>query len=735
MAKAKAKKRGPLASLLKRGFSTLFLILIITACIVGTTFAIYILQFVNIDPGVDIRNIKLNYTSVIYATDEYGNEYELERLHGLENRIWVGIEEMPMHLQKAAIAAEDKRYEKHKGVDWKRTLGSTANELLRAVGVKVRRQGGSTITQQLIKNLTGNDEVRVERKIKEIFSALNLEKEYSKDEILEAYLNTIHLGNNTNGVQAAANLYFGKDVSELSLAESASIIAITQYPVYYNPFSYPENNKERQEYILNEMLKAGFITQEEHDAAVAEELHFQKQQYAEKIASTNSWFVDTVIEEVADDLCYEYGYTRSAAINKILSGGLQIHTTYDKNVQTSLETVFENDNEYILKVNNKEQPQAAMAILGYDGSILGIVGGRGEKTESRSYNRATMAYRSPGSTIKPIGLYALALEEGLISWSTIMADEPFMDLDEDGEMEWPVNYYTEHRYGMNMTIEKAIQVSCNTIAAKVCDQVGFSVVFDHLTNRLGFSKITSSTVIGGKVFTDNAISPMSLGSLTQGVSVVEMAAAYATFGNGGIYYEPHTYTTVYDASGNLLLEKDGNPKRVISQGTAAVMNKLLQSVATGGTGTPARFSSEIEIAAKTGTTSDNKDLWCAGLTPEYVTAVWMGFDEQKAISYNSPYPPPALIGTVFKEVYRNKPNPQKTFNLGNNVVQLSYCQDTGMLASYSCPRTALGYYSTSRTPQECPLHGGGYWWPGGSGNGDSNDPNNPLFWGNGYPTN
>ena len=732
---AKAKKRGPIASAIRRGFATIFLILIITACIVGTTFAIYILQYINVDPGVDIRNIKLNYTSVIYATDEYGQDYELERLHGSENRIWVGIEEMPMHLQKAAIAAEDKRYESHKGVDWKRTLGSTANEVLRAVGVKVRRQGGSTITQQLIKNLTGNDEVRVERKIKEIFSALNLEKEYSKDEILEAYLNTIHLGNNTNGVQAAANLYFGKDVSELTLAESASIIAITQYPVYYNPFSYPENNKDRQEYILNEMLKAEFITQEEHDAAVAEQLVFQKQQYAEKITSTNSWYVDTVIEEVADDLCYEYGYTRSAAINKILSGGLQIYTTYDKNVQTSLETVFENDNDYILKVNNKEQPQAAMAILGYDGSILGIVGGRGEKTESRSYNRATMAYRSPGSTIKPIGLYSLALEEGIISWSTIMADEPFMDLDEDGEMEWPVNYYTQYRYGTSMTIEKAIQVSCNTIAAKVCEQVGFSVVFDHLTNRLGFSKITSSTVIGGKVFTDNAISPMSLGSLTQGVSVVEMAAAYAIFGNGGIYYEPHTYTTVYDASGNLLLEKDGNPKRVISQGTAAVMNKLLQSVATGGTGTPARFTTEIEIAAKTGTTSDNKDLWCAGLTPEYVTAVWMGFDEQKAISYNSPYPPPALIGTVFEEIYKGKNNPQKTFNLGNNIVQLSYCKDTGMLASYGCSRTALGYYSTSRTPQECMLHGGGYWSPGMSGNGDPNDPNNPLFWGNGYPTN
>lgn len=730
---AKAKKKSQAAHLIGRGFLTIFLILVITACIVGTTFAIYILQYVNIDPGVDLRNIKLNYTSIIYATDDNGNEYELKRLHSNENRIWVGIEEMPDYLQKAAIAAEDKRFESHHGVDWKRTIYATVNEIFRFS----KRQGGSTITQQLIKNITKEDEVRVERKIKEIFSALNLEKEYSKDEILEAYLNTIHLGNNTNGVQAAANLYFDKDVSDLTLAESASIIAITQYPVYYNPFSYPENNKERQEYILDEMVKAGFITQEERDAAAAEELVFQKQQYNETITSTNSWFVDAVFEEVVDDLCEEYGYSRSAAVNKLLSGGLQIHTTYNDNVQSSLEKIFENDDEYILKVNNKEQPQAAMAVLGYDGSILGLVGGRGEKDGSRSYNRATMAFRSPGSTIKPIGLYALAIEEGLVNWSTIMQDSPFLDLDNDGTPEWPINYYAENRYGTYLTIDKALQVSCNTIAAKVCQQVGYSKVFDFLTGKLKFSQITDSVVINGKVFTDNAISPMSLGSLTKGVSVVEMAAAYAVYGNGGIYCEPHTYTVVYDNDGNVLLENDGNPQRVISQDTAAVINKLLQSVAQNGTGKPSLFDSNIETCAKTGTTSDNKDLWCAGLTPEYAAAVWMGFDEQKRISYNSPYPPPALLGTAWKEIYKNIRNPKTEFNLSRNLVELSYCKDTGMLASYGCTNTAVGYYNAAHIPMECPLHGGGFW--GGPGNGESDDPNNPIFWGSqsgiSYPIN
>ena len=275
MAKTAAKNKKP--SFFKKAVGTVLLVFLITACIVGTAFVMYILQFVDVDSGVNPRALKLDYTSIVYATDpETGESYELQRLFSGENRVWVGLEEIPDHVQKAAIAAEDKRFESHHGVDWRRTIFSAVNELLR---FRDNRQGGSTITQQLIKNITKEDEVRIERKIKEIFSALNLEKKYSKDEILEAYLNTIHLGNNTNGVQAAANLYFDKDVKDLTLAEAASIIAITQYPVYYNPFSYPENNKVRQEYILNEMLKAKFITQEEYEQAVAEELFFQEENY------------------------------------------------------------------------------------------------------------------------------------------------------------------------------------------------------------------------------------------------------------------------------------------------------------------------------------------------------------------------------------------------------------------------------------------------------------------------
>ncbi len=716
MATAKSKSPG----MLKKAIGTVLLVFLITACIVGTVFVMYILQFVDVDSGVNPRALKLDYTSIVYATDpETGEDYELQRLFSGENRIWISIDEIPKHVQNAAIAAEDKRFKSHNGVDWRRTIFATVNEVLRFTD---NRQGGSTITQQLIKNITKEDEVRVERKIKEIFSALNLEKEYSKDEILEAYLNTIHLGNNTNGIQAAANLYFDKDAKDLTLAEAASIIAITQYPVYYNPFSYPENNKDRQEYILSEMLKAGFISKEEHDAAVAEELVFQEEKYYETITATNSWFVDTVIEELVEDFGKEFGWSRSYAVQQILSGGYQIHTTYDKNVQPKLEEIYKNDSQYLPKVRNKEQPESSFAVLGYDGSIKGIVGGRGEKTGSRSYNRATMSLRSPGSTIKPIGLYTLAIQQGLINWSTIIADEAFLDMSPDNgidEPDWPINYYSGYRG--EMTVDRAIQLSCNTVAVKVCDQMTFGSVYDFLKTKLGLSTLVDRKVINGKVFTDNALAPMSLGSLTDGVSVLQMAAAYQIFGNGGIYCPPHSYTEVYDIEGNLFYTKEVTPERVITQEAASVMNLLLQNVVSLGTGTPAKFSSTIATAGKTGTTSDNKDLWYVGLTPYYVGAVWMGFDEQKSISYNSPYPPPAIWKTVMKEVHEGfEP---KEFSLSTKIVQMQYCLDTGLLAGYKCSDTAYGYYLPTAIPEQC-NHGSGR--PGSFGSGGWNAELFPL---------
>lgn len=703
MASARAKKEKK-PNLFLKGLGTIFLVFLITACIVGTAFVIYILKFVNVDSGVNPRKLKLDYTTIIYGTDaQTGEHFEIQRLYSGENRVWVGLSEIPDHVQKAAIAAEDKRYESHKGVDWRRTIFATLNEVLR---FSDNRQGGSTITQQLIKNITKEDEVRVERKIKEIFSALNLEKQYSKDEILEAYLNTIHLGNNTNGVQAAANIYFDKDISEVSLAEAASIIAITQYPVYYNPFSYPENNKVRQEYILDEMLKAGFISKEECDAAKAEELVFQQEKYYETIAATNSWFVDTVIEELIDDFGEEFGWSRSYAVQQILSGGYRVYTTYDKNVQPKLEEIYKNDDDYLPKVKNREQPESAFVVLGYDGSIKGIVGGRGDKTDSRSYNRATMAVRSPGSTIKPIGLYTLGIQSGIINWSTIVEDEPFLDLTPDNgidEPDWPINYYDGYRGAM--TIDRAIQLSCNTVAVKVCDSVTFGSVYDFLTTKLGFTTLVESKVINNKVFTDNALSPMSLGSLTDGVTVLEMAAAYQIFGNGGLYCEPHSYTEVYDIEGDLFYQKVITPERVISHETASVMNLLLQNVVTKGTGTPAYFSNSIDTAGKTGTTSNNKDLWYVGFTPYYVGSCWMGFDEQKSISYYSPYPPPAVWKTVMKSVHEDLG--EKHFNISKNIVSLPYCTETGLIASYGCPVTEVGYYLQSAIPEEC-NHGFGY---------------------------
>ena len=320
------------------GVMTVFLICIITGCIVGTAMGIYVMKFVNPDDTINLRDQELNYTSVLYVTNENGEEVELQRLHGTENRIWVDLEQIPQHLQDAFIAVEDERFESHHGVDWKRTIAAAANLFL---GFYDTQQGGSTITQQLVKNITGDDDVRVERKVQEIFKALKLEQEYTKDDIMEAYLNEIHLGNNTNGVQAAANLYFGKDVSDLSIAESASIAAITQYPVMYNPFRYPENNKKRQEYVLQKMYEIGKITKEEYDQAMAEKLVFSMEGNSISSGGTiNSWFVDLVIDDVINDLVEQKGYTEEYATQQLYSGGYKIYTTEVPSVQAALEEVY-----------------------------------------------------------------------------------------------------------------------------------------------------------------------------------------------------------------------------------------------------------------------------------------------------------------------------------------------------------------------------------------------------------
>ena len=496
-------------------------------------------------------------------------------------------------------------------------------------------QGGSTITQQLVKNLTGDDERSPVRKIQEIMRARYIEGNYTKTTILECYINTVHFGKGCDGIQTAAQYYFGKDAKDLSLLECASLAATIRTPSSLNPISGPEANKERRELVLSEMLDQEFISQEEYDQAMSEELVVVNS--GAKDAETtstgvNSYYVDTVIEEVIDDLVEQKGYTETEAETTIYTGGLQIYSTYSARVQNALDETFA-DNSNFLKVGSGDvQPQSAITVMDYKGHIVGIVGGRGEKAGKRDLNRATMSQRQPGSCMKPIGAYGPSLEYNLITYSTRVQDSPLTLAD-------GTKYPQKGGTGATVYVHKALERSLNAVAVRLVNKLSPQKSFDFLTDRLGITTLVESAKLeDGSIVSDVNLSALALGGCTYGVTVTEMCAAYACFGNLGKYYEPTTYTLITDTFGNTVLEQEeGTP--AFGEDTANIMNEMLQKVISGsqGTGTSGRIG-DWPLYGKTGTTNDNKDRWFIGGSPYYVAACWFGFDTPKVMNGLSSQP-------------------------------------------------------------------------------------------------
>ncbi|MGI6403306.1 MAG: transglycosylase domain-containing protein [Oscillospiraceae bacterium] len=691
---------------------TLILVGIITGCIVGCVLTVYILQYIGSDNSVDLEAVKMGYTSLMLAEDpKTGEEVILKRLYyGGQDRTWVDYDNISEYTKKSIVAIEDKRFWTHDGVDWRRTVGAFIGMFLPVEGTTTG--GGSTITQQLIKNVTGDNDYRVERKVREIFRALDLHKNYSREEILEAYLNLVPLGNGTNGIQAAANFYFGKDAKDLTLEESAAIVGITKYPGLYNPYRNPEEHKKRQVHVLSEMLSQGMITQEEYDKAVDAKLNFVDRDSHETSSSqTSSYFVDHVINEVVADLMEYKGMEKSYALNQIYSGGYRIYTTVDLDMQAYLEEFFRTS-ENFPAVIGEEYPESATAIIDPSGKLLAVVGGIGEKTGERTFNRATMSRRHPGSALKPIGPYALAFERNNLTWSTIVEDSPLTDAP-DG---WsPVNYYSG--FLGPITVDRAIQQSVNTVAAKVVQMLTPRRVFNFLRDDLHFTGLVEREVQGNIVLTDVAISPMALGALTYGVSPLEMAGAYQIFINGGQYTKPYSYTRIEDFEGNIILEKDTTPTQVIAKDTAVLLNKLLQQVVVGphGTARNARLDN-MPTGGKTGTSQDNTNQWFVGFSPYYVAPAWLGYDRTtkvvvdangrrqvvpNAVRYYT-FPPPVLWKSMMQPLHTDLE--YKDFIESPNVVSMTYCTESGGIATAYCPTTASGWYKTSRIPSNCTLH-------------------------------
>ena len=601
---------------------TVLLVILTTTLLLACVFAFYVKTCLTEDIDISLSDYQLSESSIIYCETEPGVYKELATLHGVENRIWVDLEDIPDYLVKALVAIEDHRFYTHKGVDWYRTVGAMFTLLTGGDD----SFGGSTITQQLIKNVTGNKEVTVQRKLIEIFQALEFEKKYDKDEILEWYLNAVYFGEGCDGIYTAAEKYFGKEPSELTLAESASIVGIVNLPTYYSPFYSEENNKERQETVLRRMYELGYISYDEYEEAKNEQLVFTRSDNEVADQEIYSYYVEAVIKDVTEDLMEQKGISQDTARQLLYNGGYRVYSCLDPYIQGCVDNVYLDVENFPKPSYTSQQLQSAMVIMDpYTGEVKAMSGGVGEKTGNLVLNRATDALRAPGSSFKPLAVYAPAIEFGLITPSTLVNDAPREEVEMSQDQWYPKN--SDWKYRGYMDIATAVRLSINTVAAQVLDKLGLDASTNFLKNKLGITSLVAD---------DYNYASLALGELTNGISVLEMTQAYCAFDNAGIFTEARTYTKVTDAAGNLILDNQAKTHVAMKSSTATNITSMLYSAANYGTGSEAVFSGQA-IAGKTGTSSYNWNRWFAGYTPYYVGVVWTGFDQPEQINiYGNP---------------------------------------------------------------------------------------------------
>ncbi|MDO4269896.1 MAG: transglycosylase domain-containing protein, partial [Eubacteriales bacterium] len=695
-------------------FLTLLLIGVLCACFCGIAFAYYVHSYINPTVQEDItqlsQNTGLDLNSFIYSVDPNTGEEKLyETLKGLENRVPVTIDKVPQELKDAVIAVEDKRFYEHKGVDWKGTLAAVKSWVFGGA-----QRGGSTITQQLIKNVTKDDDYSVKRKVTEIFRALALEKAIGdKDQILERYLNTIYLGYNCYGVKTASERYFGKDVSQLDLSECAVLAGLTNNPSIYDPYNHPDKVKERQTEILDKMLEQGLIDQSAHDAAVAKEIVYRP--YEDYVSEQNdlyTYFTDAIIKDLINDLMEQKGYSELMAKDMIFSGGLKIYATIDTRIQQIMDEEYANDANFpdMTRGEENSRPQSAMVVTDKQGNIKGIVGGRGQKTESRGFSRATDARRQPGSSFKPLATYGPAMDTGVIVPTSSVYDKALKEI--DGQP-WPRND-SGRITGAPMVIKNAIAHSVNTVAVQVMNMLTPQTSYDYLTQRLGFKAgddglVASKANPDGTVTTDIDLAPLALGGLTNGVTVREMAGGFSSFINEGVFAGTRTYSKVLDSEGNVLLENtprdDLGFKNVR---TAYYMLECMQGVTSFGTASNVGIPG-VQTAGKTGTTSANYDRWFCGVTPTYSAAVWFGFDQKYTLTglYGN-NPASVMWNKVMNRVHEGDSGLVFDSHPGD-FVNAQYCMDSGLKPSGACRaagRVATGRFWKGQEPTELCSHQG-----------------------------
>ncbi len=623
-------------------------------------------------------------TSYIY--DEMGNE--IASLTGIENknREQVLYKDIPRHLRDAFVAIEDERFYDHFGIDVSGILRAVWRK---ALNPSMQMQGASTITQQVVKNLTGDDERSYDRKIQEWWRAIQLERKLDKWQILEIYMNVIYMGNSFYGVQAASKNYFGKNVSELSLAECALLAGITNEPLTYNPFAEEgrTNVLKRKDTILAKMLELKQIDSREYEQAKKEQIVFA-QKDTEYTLPVHSYFVDQVIEDVIRDLMRKKGFSRDYAITKLYNYGLKIYTTQNSEIQNVLTDIFTDDTYFYDKNDNAikegEHPQASSVVVDpWNGHVKGIYGGYGKKNANRIYNRATQLERQPGSSIKPIAVYGPALDLRLITPATVIDDIPVYMYNDPRKknQRYPLNF--DHTYSGLTTVRNGLKRSVNVVAAKIWKEIlGPDNSLEYLA-KLGIER------------PDERYVSIAMGGLNKGVSPLQMAAAYVPFANKGIYNEPIFYTRILNSDGTVLLENKSEYRTVYDEAAAWLMTDMLKEVTRPGGTAPGCIignGQDIPTAGKTGTTSDNIDKWFVGFTPYYVTAVWYGYDNNKnpiQIAYGEERGKAKQIWTaIMNSIHSGLKS--KDFKEPSNIVKRRICIYSGKIATDLCENDPRG---------------------------------------------
>ena len=673
------------------------LIALLLFLLLAISFSVYV--YAKLNKTVDIALFERRDSSItrIFYYDfqdrknRIGEAIEIEdEAIFIERSEWKSVYEVPAHLKNAFIAIEDKRFYDHSGVDWLRTAKATFNYLFK---LDRTGYGGSTITQQLIKNVTGENQTTPKRKLEEIFRAKNIERSLSKDQILEAYLNVVYMSEGCYGVGAASKLYFNKEVADLSLAQSAALAAIVQNPQKFDPFKNPENNKKRRLLVLSEMLSQGMITEDEYTVASNEKIVLNDKIEENKSAGIYSWYTEAVIDEACHDFAKQYDMNPEAVRNLILKGGFNIYTLIDPKLQREAQKVYEHYQAYIQN-DNGTYPQSSCVILDpYTSDVLAIVGGVGTKKGNLLFNRATSAMRPVGSVIKPLSVYSVGLQEGIFNYSTVFDDTPIKT---NGGITWPKN--SPDRYRGLVPLSYALEHSINTVAVKALNRVGFEKSIEYL-DKFGI-KVDKN---------DMCDASLALGQLTNGESLLNITNAYCAFANGGCLSTPKTYLYLTDSNGRILIEKNEDEKRVISKENAYIMTMMLKNVVNSGTASYVKLKNIIDTAGKTGTTSNNEDKWFIGYTPYYVCGVWTGYDTPKPMYY-SKNPSCVLFDKIMEKAHSHL-NLNREFESPFGVLEREFCFDSGLLYSEQCnedlrgERRMNGYYTYDNLPSEpCNKH-------------------------------